>query len=946
METNDKDKDKITQEREKSKREVKNPLTDYREYLESLSEEQRKYLESLSEEELALQLELHRKLLEKRKALRDPEKRKELERERWKARYGTQEQKEKRTQDPQKEKKNSQPERTHKPIEPEPEPEPKPANSITRKKTANRYFLRLATKRKLHVNPLRLSEEAKNHILYHSQKGTTAPAYVFLVINSDGKPTDAGLVRTYPTLKKIDTKLRDEGKRILLHPQDIRIPEGFWQRWKTARTPQDRLRLVKEYELLTDKAVRTIDKIVLDIDTPFDIAKPKLLEIFQMLGITQGYELGRTKSGNLRAIIYLEDNLKAQRDFRKNKHIERAREMYYILVELFKRYELELDRTFADRINHPVWFSFDKRFYQRDIKVSGTVRFFDLYRAVKKWQSQNQVWEVENINLTQKFWGDRRASKGKKKIPIQLPAFIRNELRTTFDEDYKLALWKKAVKSLYKGKGYRFQRFILPAIGWAKYLDLDRLEVDRYLESFLSDRDPKKTEKDLNTAWRVAKELEFNLPEGKAETKTRLLTTDLITLTEKAINFIAERGEVYRQDLLKEIFSGQVWLLHKVMGYLEKKGLVESFFQKGQGRGRPSKGYRLTEKAKELSTSLDTQGFEVGQNPILRSEPYPKTPETEAVIEKNSQIGSMNKIIYNNFPPGEASLGVGGLKTPPDTLYTGDTPYTGKNSSSSQTSFSQTDEKIDTGFSFSQTQDEKVDTETQKELTERNGHAHTDEIRLVFLRELRDDELVKVRELVGAYETPEGLPLVIEVSGQRMETGLRVSLAIAQRKELRGLGVEVVPPVEVVPEETHEAVPPVEEVPLSASTVPVPETEPEETHEEVPPRPAVPEPEAEEVPEETHGEVPVPEETYEVVPPVEEVPVEEAPVPEETPAEPMEDTEPSHEETPPAGEEIPDEEIPEELLREFLEEEGQQQKKGIGIKGVIRGLERLVRGYA
>ncbi|MEM4557780.1 MAG: hypothetical protein QW251_03195 [Desulfurococcaceae archaeon] len=64
-------------------------------------------------------------------------------------------------------------------------------------------------------------------------------------------------------------------------------------------------------------------------------------------------------------------------------------------------------------------------------------------------------------------------------------------------------------------------------------------------------------------------------------------------MTEKAINFIAERGEVYRQELLKEIFSGQVWLLHKVMGYLEKKGLVESFFKK-QGVGRPSKLYKLS----------------------------------------------------------------------------------------------------------------------------------------------------------------------------------------------------------------------------------------------------------------------------------------------------------------------------------------------------------------
>ncbi len=81
-------------------------------------------------------------------------------------------------------------------------------------------------------------------------------------------------------------------------------------------------------------------------------------------------------------------------------------------------------------------------------------------------------------------------------------------------------------------------------------------------------------------------------------------------------------------------------------------------------------------------------------------------------------------------------------------------------------------------------------------------------------------------------------------------------------EEVVPLGVEVVPPVEVVPEETHEAVPPVEEVPLSAPTVPVPETETEETHEEVPSAPAVSEPEetpaepVEEPTEPTHEEVP------------------------------------------------------------------------------------------
>ncbi len=752
-----KSKDKIAQEEEKSKGEV-----------------------NLTPEEE----ERRRRFLEIRQALKDPEKRKEWEVRqyaRWlDARVKPEEKKKEETQ------------RT--PTEIERYYAERLVNSITRKKTANRYFLRLATKRKLYVNPLRLSEEAKNHILYHSQKGTTAPAYVFLVINSDGKPTDAGLVRTYPTLKKIDTRLRDEGKRILLHPQEIRIPEGFWQRWKTARTPQDRLRLIKEYQLLTDKAVRTIDKIVLDVDTPYEKAFPKVLRIFQSLGIDRGYEIGRTKSGNLRAVIYLTHTIKAQKDFRKNKHIERLREAYYLLVELFRRHELKLDRTFADRINHPVWFSFDNRFYRRESRADGTVDFYGLYRNIKKWQSQNQVWEVENMNLTQKFWEDKRASKGKKKVPIQLPAFIRNELRTTFDEDYKLALWKKAVKSLYKGKGFRFQRFILPAIGWAKYLDLDRLEVDRYLEGFLSDRDPQKTEKDLRTAWRTAREFEFNLPERKG-----LPATDLVEITEKALEFVRDRGQVERQELIAEVFGGQKWLCDMVMDFLEKKGFVKSEVLKDGRIGRPPKVYR------PLPVELD----------------YDKSHEIEGE--------SLANILTP--PMAEYPLGVGGLIIDPSHRKTISVEY--------PLVYPPTQEIYQ--------QDGKIPTGTQK--TCQNGHTHThtnakvsenhQEICLTFLRELRDEELVRLREIVSRYETPDGIELILEVGGQRVETGLKVSLAIAQQKELRGLGVEVVPPVEVVPEETHEEVPPVEEVPLSAPTVPVPEAE-EVPEKAVPPAPAVP----------------------------------------------------------------------------------------------------------
>ncbi len=730
-----KSKDKIAQNEEKSKGEVN--LT---------PEEQEK----------------RQRFLAIRQALKDPEKRKEWEVRQY-ARWL-----DARVKPEEKKKEESTP---RNPTEIEKYYAERLVNSITRRTTANRYFLNLARKRYLWVNPLDLPVDDKRYIFYLSRKGTTAPVYAFLLVK-DGKPVDVGLVRTYPTLRKIDAEAKQGGMQILLHPHAIRIPKGFWQEWKKAACmPQDKLRLVRKYKLLTDEAIGTIDKIVLDVDTPFEKAFPKVLRIFQSLGIDKGYEIGRTKSGNLRAVIYLSHTIKAQKDFRKNKHIERLREAYYLLVELFRRHELKLDRTFADRINHPIWFSFDERFYKRESKVDGTVDFFGLYRNIKKWQKEKEIWQVEGMNLTEKFWG-YPASKRKRKILIQLPAFLRNELKTTFDEDYKLSLWKKAVKSLYKGKGGRFLNFIMPAVGWAKYLGLDRHEVDRYLESFLSDRDPKKNEKDLRTAWRVARELEFNIPESKHLPKTY----DLVEITQKALNYLVEKESARRQELLKEVFLTQKWLCDRVMDWLEKKGLVESFTLNNTG-GRPAKVYTLTEKAMELWS-----------------------------MEKTLAI-------YNNSPEGGVFLegvGIVAPKTPEKTFS--ETTSLELLSSSSQP--------------FAK---------TSSSGTFLNGKP--ERLKLVFLRKLQDEELLRVRELVRKHETPDGIELILEVSGQRMETELKVSLDIL-REKLRELGVEIVvpeavpPPPPAVPpavpgdvpeeglEEAFEVVPDLEIVPPPTPVVP------------------------------------------------------------------------------------------------------------------------------
>lgn len=415
--------------------------------------------------------------------------------------------------------------------------------------------------------------------------------YVWLKVQDNKKVVDAGLVRTYSTLKKLDEQFKKENCTMLLHPYAVTIPEGFWLKWKTANNPQDCISLIKEHNLIKDEAIYKIDKIVLDIDTPIEYAQWQLEEIiFPELDITEGYEIGKTKSGNTRVILYLKWPLKANDIFRKQKHLERLRELYYFLVDLFYyRGGLKLDRTFADRINHPIWFSFNSHFYQKIVSKPGKIPFYTLYGRVKQIQRKAEYWVTrDNLNLTMKFCGDRRPKR--KSTKVQLPAFLRNELKQYFDEDYKLTLWKKAVKSLYKGKGNRFINFILPAIGWAKYLNLNRIDVDTYLMKFLADRDISKTEKDLNIAWKYANVFEFRLPDNGRQVRLPA-NLDLIQITEKALNLVKQSPKT-RQELLHEIFYKQAWLCDLVMNFFEKKGLIKSEFVSSGKRGRPSKVYK------------------------------------------------------------------------------------------------------------------------------------------------------------------------------------------------------------------------------------------------------------------------------------------------------------------------------------------------------------------
>jgi len=53
----------------------------------------------------------------------------------------------------------------------------------------------------------------------------------------------------------------------------------------------------------------------------------------------------------------------------------------------------------------------------------------------------------------------------------------------------KFYFWKRAVKGLVeKHSSYRFIHVIMPAVGWALYLGLDRSKVENYLKKVFNHR--------------------------------------------------------------------------------------------------------------------------------------------------------------------------------------------------------------------------------------------------------------------------------------------------------------------------------------------------------------------------------------------------------------------------------------------------------------------------
>ena len=460
-----------------------------------------------------------------------------------------------------------------------------------------------------------------SNVVVFSENYKHQETYFFLLFE-EGKPCDVIPVKTSTTLLTYLEGWKRYGIAPLFLPNPVKVRKEYWERYRQGarRNPYVRLGLAKEFGLLKDEAILKLKVLVLDIDSPYEEVLPVWNELKEKLGIEKGYWVVKTKSGNFRAYIFLEPTvyertykevvngevkekmviyefwLRPEGKGRNGKtHLENVRELLHVIYAFFERRGLKADRTFPNRINHPIWvegWEVDgKKSEIKEVKEGYAGRLYDLYRKAKKLQREENLWTFGGINLTQRFWPEKFKKEVASKGKVIVPEFIAKQQVKKLDY---LMRWKIAVAKLAeKHTSHRFCNVMLPAVGWAKYLGLSRSEVDDYLREVIPDK--KNFDVDIEKAWTYARPITF---EWKGE---GLRTEDLLRKF-----LVKANGGVLRSTLLKEVFGGRNYLLQFVERFLLKNGFVYIRKEKvKKGRGRKAYIYFLTEKGKAFLEALD-----------------------------------------------------------------------------------------------------------------------------------------------------------------------------------------------------------------------------------------------------------------------------------------------------------------------------------------------------
>jgi len=263
-------------------------------------------------------------------------------------------------------------------------------------------------------------------------------ATYFFILFKEGKVRDTVPVKTSTTLRDFLEGWKEYGLLPMFLPNPVKVPKVYWDEYKKEgrRNPYKRISLARKYELLKDSRILKLMTLSLDIDSPFEEVLPVWEELRKKLGIERGYSVFRTKSGNFRAYIYLEPT-RFERTYKEvvngeviekekvyefwlrpeckgpngKTHLENVREFLHIVYAFFEKKGLKADRTFPNRVNHPIWVEGweieGKKSELIEEKTGYAGKFYDLYRKAKKLQKEEGLWTFGGINLTKKFWGHK-----------------------------------------------------------------------------------------------------------------------------------------------------------------------------------------------------------------------------------------------------------------------------------------------------------------------------------------------------------------------------------------------------------------------------------------------------------------------------------------------------------------------------------------------------------
>jgi len=458
-------------------------------------------------------------------------------------------------------------------------------------------------------------------------------AYILEAYSPECKQVvDVKLFKTQDSYEKIVESYKKRKLYPLLLPNPVKVPKDFWEKYRRAENGYERVKLVKEFGLLADGSILQLRVLVIDIDSEFEKVYSVWEELKEKLAIFDGYVVVKTKSGRFRAYLFLEPTTvvytdqevqkqKIKQFYLSVKHLKRAQELVSIILSFFESRKLKADHTFG-RLNHPIFpedIHYDGKTYEIvEFKDGFAGKFYDLYYRMKQIQKEENLWYLGETYLPGKFWGKKeRKPKEKKECEIiKAPAFVRILEENELDV---LELWKRAVISLsQKYTSYRYIHVIQPAIGWAKYLNLPREEVDAFLLSILGE----KKERDIEKGWKYVAELEFKVPERiEWAGKTREEWEKEVRLFLKANN-----GVAFRQTLIKEVFGGQEWLTDLIMWGMVKKGIVEwrKHWEK-KGRGRKPYVFALKVESEALPKAVGSEDSYIpnwlnGKRTVVREE--------------------------------------------------------------------------------------------------------------------------------------------------------------------------------------------------------------------------------------------------------------------------------------------------------------------------------------